>query len=64
MPNYAGLPKDEIIAAVEAAPDSDTLNAIDADLAREGWSTEGVIRARIAQRHADLAAPPSPDVAA
>jgi hypothetical protein len=62
MPNYAGLHKHELAAAVEAAPDHQTLDSIDEDLAREGWTTEGVIRGRIATRHAELDAPPaSPD---
>jgi len=56
MPNYASLHKHEIAAAVEAAPDDATLDAIDEDLAREGWTTNGIIRSRIAARHAELAA--------
>ena len=56
MPNYASLHKYELTAAIEAATDDATLDAIDEDLAREGWTPEGVIRSRITARHAELAA--------
>jgi hypothetical protein len=56
--NYASLHKHELAAAVEAAPDHQTLDAIDEDLAREGWAVDGVIRSRIMQRHAEFDAAP------
>ncbi len=55
--NYAGLHKRELIVAIDAAPDDQTLQAIDADLAREGWSASGVLRKRIAARQALIKTP-------
>lgn len=51
--NYAAIHKPEMVAAIDAA-DVPTLERIDADLAREGWAADGVMRSRIAARKAAL----------
>lgn len=48
-PNYAGMRKQELHAAIENAPDVATLDEIDAELKRLGWSEKGQMRMRIAE---------------
>jgi len=51
--NHASRHKADLVAAIEAA-NVDTLTAIDADLEREGWASNGQLRQRIAVRKAAL----------
>lgn len=51
--NYAGMSKQEVHAAIAKA-DAKTLDALDVDLARLGYSAVGITRMLVANRKAEL----------
>ena len=51
--NVAGMHKDELEAAIESANRAD-LKVLDAQLAAQGWTPDGLMRARVAARLTDM----------